>query len=89
MSHLLFLFSFLGLSGISGLKRRNGHFPHLSELTYIASGTRRKKMSSLFPQVSKMEWSYAFTDSLSKAFPFLQQSPGVGEAVAECGICLT
>ena len=46
-------------------------------------------MSSLFPQVSKMEWSYAFTGSLSKAFPFLQQSPGVGEAVAECGICLT
>lgn len=34
-------------------------------------------MSSLFLQVSKMEWSYAFMGSLSKAFPFLQQSPGV------------
>lgn len=38
-------------------------------------------MASLFPQVSKTEWSYAFMGSLSKAFPFLHQSPGVGEAV--------
>ena len=57
---------------------RNGHFPHLSEVTYIASGTRRKKMSSLFPQVSKMEWSYAFTDSLSKALSFSSAEPWGG-----------
>ena len=35
-------------------------------------------MSSLFPQVSKMEWSYAFTDSLSKALSFSSAEPWGG-----------
>ena len=71
-------------------QRRNCHFPCLSELTYILlQGQEGKRRLPCFHRSARRSWSYAFTGSLSKAFPFLQQSPGVGEAVAKYGICLT
>ena len=89
VSHFLFLFSFLGLSGISGLKGEMVIFHIFLRSHILLQGQEGKRCLPCFLRSARWSGHMHSRTASPRPFPFLQQSPGVGEAVAECGICLT